>query len=136
MRLCDLPVLVDHVCDAAGVLVGRFLCRAVREADLLVRVAEEGEGKTELLRKGSVFILRVEADAEDDGVLCFVLADEVPEPGTLERSAGCVGLRVEPEHDLLAAQVAEANRVAVVIDRFEIGSLISWIQHVRLFSNR
>jgi hypothetical protein len=136
MRLRDLSVLVDHVRDAASVFVGRLLRRAVREADLVVGVAEEGEGEVELLREAGVFLRGVEADAEDDGVLRFVLADEVPEPGTFDRSAGCVGLRIEPEHDFFAAQVAEANRVAVVIDRFEIGSLIAWIQHVRLFSNR
>jgi len=136
MRLRDPAVLVDHVCDAARVLVARFFRGAVREADLVVGVAEELEGEVELLFEAGVFLLRVEADAEDDGVLRFVLADEVPEPGTFDGSARCVGLRIEPEHDFLAAQVAEANRVAVVILRFEIGSLISGIQHVGLFSNR
>lgn len=136
MRLRDLSVLVDHVRDAARVLIRRFLGGAVREADLVVGVAEEWEGEVELLREAGVFFLGVEADAEDDGILRFVLRDEVPEPGTFDRSAGGVGLRIKPEHDLFAAKVAEPNGVAVVIDRFEIGSLIAWIQHVRLFSNR
>jgi len=136
MRLGDFPVLVDHVRDAARVLVRRLLGGAVREADLAVGVAEEREGELELAGEAGVFLLRVEADAEDDGVLRFVLADEVPEPGTFDRSAGCVGLRIEPEHDLLAAQVAEADGVAIVIDRFEVGGLISGIQHFCLSSNR
>jgi len=134
MRLRDLSVLVDHVRDAAGVLIRRFFGGAVREADLAIGVAEEWEGEVELLREAGVFFPGVEADAEDDGVLRFVLRDEVPEPGTFDGSAGGVGLRIEPEHDLFAAQVAEANRVAVVIDRFEIGSLISDFQHPRTSS--
>jgi len=135
MRLRDPAVLVDHVGDAAGVFVGRLLGGAVGEADLAVGVAEEREGELELAGELLVFFAGVEADAEDCGVLRGVLAGEVPEPGTFERSAGCVGLRVEPEDDLPAAQVAQADGVAVVILRFEIGGLISGIQHAGLFSN-
>jgi hypothetical protein len=130
MRLRDLAVLVDHIRDAARVLVLRRLGGAVREADLVIGVAEQREGEVELLGEGGVLLLRVETDAEDEGVLRGVLIDEVPEPGTFDRSAGCVGLRVKPEHDLLAAQVAEANVVAVVIGCLEIGSGIANLQHV------
>ena len=130
MRLRDAAVFVDHIGDAARVLVLRGLGGAVREADLVIGVAEQWEGEVELLREGGVLFLRVETDAEDDGVLRGVLIDEVPEPGTFDRSAGCVGLRIKPEHDLLTAQVAEANVVAVVVGRLEIGSGIANLQHV------
>ena len=136
MRLCDDAVLVDHVCDAAGVFVRGLFGGAVGEAEFVIGVAEEREGEVELLREGGVLLLRVEADAEDDGVLCVVLRDEVPEPGTLDRSAGCVGLRIKPEHDLFAAQVAQADRVAVVVGGLEIGGRISGLQHVRTSSER
>ena len=95
----------------------------------MVGVAEEWEGEVELLREAGVFFPGVEADAEDDGVLCFVLRDEVPEPGTFDRSAGCVGLRIEPEDDLAAAEIAEAYRIAVLVTAFEVRSLIAGLEH-------
>jgi hypothetical protein len=136
MRLRDLAVLVDHVRDAAGVFVVRIFGGAVCEADLAIGIAEQREGKVELLGEGRVFLLRIEADAEDDGVFCGVLVDEVPEPGTFDRSTGGVGLWIEPEHDLLAAQVVETNLVAVVIGRLEIGSGIANLQHAGTSSER
>ena len=134
MRLRDLAVLVDHVRDAAGVLVALVFACAVGEAELAVGVAEQLEGELELAGEGGVFFRRVEADAEDDRVLRVVLLDEVPEPGTLDRSARGVGLRIEPEDDFLPAQIAQADGLAVVVGGLEIGSRISGIQHVRTSS--
>jgi len=131
MRLRDLPFFIDDVGDAACVFVLRRLRRAIGEADLALGVAEQREGKAELLREGGVLFFAVEADAEDPGVLGCVLLREVPEPGTFFRSTGCVGLRVEPEDDLLPAQVAEAHAVAVVIGDVEVGSGVAWLEHDR-----
>jgi len=103
MRLCDLAVFIDHVRDAACVFVLCIFGGAVCEADFAIGIAEQREGEVELLCEGRVFLLGVEADAEDDGVFCGVLVDEVPEPGTFDRSTGGIGLWIEPEHDLLAA---------------------------------
>jgi len=105
MGLGDLPFLIDDVGDAAGEFVFRGIAGSVGEADLPLRVAEQRERKFELFGEGLVFPGRVEAGAEDLRVLRFVLGREVPEPGTFFRSAGCVGFRIEPEHDFLAAQV-------------------------------
>lgn len=131
VRLGHLPLFVDHVRDAAGVLVFRGLGGAVREADLALRVAEQREGEVVLLREAGVGFLVVEADAEDSGVLGFVLFDEVPEPGPFPRSTGCVGLRIEPEHDFLAAQVGKAHAIALVIVDVEVGSLLAGLDHGR-----
>jgi hypothetical protein len=131
MRLGDPSLFIDHVRDAARVLIGRTLARAVRQADLALGVADEWEGKVELLREPLVLFVRVEADADDLRVLRFVLFDEVPEPGTLNRSTGCVGLGIEPENDLLAAKAVKRNRVAVVVDGIEIRSGITGLQHAR-----
>ena len=129
MRLRDLPLFVDHVRDALGVLVLRARRRAVRHTDLALGVAEEGEGEVELAREALVVFAVVEADAEDEGVPGFVIGVQVPEPGTFQRSARGVGLRVEPEDHLLPAQVVEPDRVAVVILHFEVGSDVSEIEH-------
>jgi len=135
MHLGDLSFLVDHVGDAAGVLVFRGVGGAVCESDLAVGVAEQREGEVELPGEGGVFFFIVEAYAEDLGVPGFVLRREVPEPGTFSGSTRCVSLRIKPEHDFLAAQIAEAHAIAVVIGDVEVGSGIAGLEHV-CFSSR
>ena len=130
MRLGDLAVLVDQVGDALRVLVLRSGRRAVREADGALGVAEQREVELVLLRELCVVFGVVEARAEDLNVFRRELAVEVPEPGTFERSAGCVGLRIEPEHDLAAAVVGEPLRAAGVVFHFEIGSGIARLEHL------
>ena len=129
MRLGDPALFVDQIRDALRVLVLRGLSGAVRETDLAFRVAEEGKREVELAREGVVVFGRVEADAEDLGIFCEVLRVEVPEPGTLARSARSVGLRIEPEHDLLSAQVAEPDAFAVVIEDIEVRGLFTGLEH-------
>ena len=136
MGLRDLSVFVDHVGDAAGVLVFVRVAGAVGEADLMVGVAEERKREVVLLGEALVFFLRVEADAEDLSVFRFVLGLEVPEPGTFARSTGCVGFWIKPEHDFFAAQVAQADGVAVVVDSLEVRSRIAGLQHARFSSGQ
>src|SRR5216684_3905092 len=73
------------------------------------RGAGRGTGTS---RKTLVLFTRIETHAEHLRILRLILVDQVPEPGTLGRSARGVGLWIEPEHDLLTAQVVEANRTA------------------------
>lgn len=134
MRLRDLPVLVDDVRDAASVLILRRVGGAVGEPDFALGVAEEGEGEVVFLREGGVRPLIVEAGAKDRRVFGGVLLAEVPEPGTFPRSTGCVGLWIEPEHDLASAKVAELHAIAVVVGDIEIGSFFAWLQHFRFSS--
>ena len=129
MRLGDLPLFVDQVGDALRVFILRSLGGAVRETDLAFRVAEEGEGEVELAREGVVVFGSVEADAEDLGVLREVLLVEVPEPGTLPRSARSVGLRIKPEHDLAPAQIMQRNLAALMIGDLKVRSLVAHVQH-------
>jgi hypothetical protein len=132
--LGDLSFFVDHVGDAACVLVFRGVRRAVRDADGLLRVAEQGEGEIELLREVAILVDGIEADAEDLRVFGLVFGVEVPEPGTLTRSTRGVGLGIEPEHDLLPEIVGEAHPVALVVGDVEVGSAIAGIQHLRFSS--
>lgn len=135
VRLGDRSFFVDHVGDAARVFVLFRIGGAVRDADFAIGVAQQREGEVELLGEAPVLFGRVEADAEDLGVLLGVLGQEVPEPGTLARSAGGVGLWIEPEDHFAAAQIGETHAVAVVIDGVEIGSLLAGLEHGR-FSSR
>lgn len=129
MHLGDLPLFVDHVGDAARVLVFRSFRGAVRESDLALRVAEQREWEVEFLGEGGVGFFIIEADPEDRRVLRFVLLVEVPEPGTFARSTGCVGLRIKPEHHFLAAQIAQPHAIAVMIGDVEVGSLLPGLKH-------
>jgi len=129
MGLGHLAVLVDDVRDALRVLVFRRGGRAVGQADLAVGVAEQREVELELVGEAAVGVDVVEADAEDLDVLGRVLVVKVPEPGTLGRSAGCVGLRIEPEDDFAAAVVAQLPVAAGVIDDFEIRGGVTGVEH-------
>lgn len=129
MRFRNPSVLVDDVGDALRVFVARRIRGAVRDADAAIGVAKQREREVELLRKSGVVRDVVEARAENRRVLFLVFADEVPEPGTLFRSARCVGLRIEPEHHFASAQIMQRDGVAVVIRNFEIGSFVANLQH-------
>lgn len=135
MRLGDLAVLVDHIRDTARVFVFRRFRSAVREADLAIGVAQQREREVVFLGERGVGFFVIEADAENLGVLRFVLLREVPEPGTFPRSTGSVGFRIEPEHDLLAAQIAETHAIAVMVGDVEVGSGIAGLEH-GCFSSR
>jgi hypothetical protein len=130
--LRDLAVLVDQVGDAARVFILGRIGGAVREADLSFGVAQQREGEVELFGETLVRFLLVEAGAEDEGVLRGVLLDEVPEPGTFARSAGCVGLWIKPEHDLLAAQIGKPDAIALMIEDVEVRSVVAWLEHLSL----
>jgi hypothetical protein len=129
MRLGDAAVLVDHVRNALRVFILVARRGSVRESDPVLGIAEQREREIELLRELRVVFRCVETDAEDGGVLRFVLRREVPEPGTLERSARCVGLRIKPKDHAAAAERGELYGVAFVIEDFKVGSFITGLQH-------
>jgi hypothetical protein len=129
MRLGDLPLLVDHIRDPFRVLVLRGVRCAVCESDAPIGIAQQREREVELFGELGVGCDVIETDAEDRGVLRLVFGDEVPEPGTLGRSARCVGLRIKPEHDLASAQIVQRNLAAAMIGHLEVRSLVANVQH-------
>jgi hypothetical protein len=124
-----MALLVDDVGDPFGVFVFRRFGGSVGDADLAVGVAEQGEGEVELVGKAGVGVDVVETGAEDGGVLRFVIVDEVPEPGTLGRSARGIGLRIEPQHDLTTAQVVKRDLAPAVIGDFKVRGLVANVEH-------
>lgn len=115
MRLLDEPVPANDIRDPPRVLGLFRVTRAVSETDLSFDIAQQRERVLELPREGAVVGRRVEADSEDDGALRQVLGIEVAEPATLEASARGVGLRIEPEDDILASVVGETNSAVFVV---------------------
>jgi len=132
--LRDHAVLVDHVRDAARVFVFRRVAGTIGDSDGAIGVAEQGEREVELLGEVAILRGRVETDAEDLRVLRLVLDLEVPEPGTLTRSTGCVGLRIKPEDDSLPSQIGKLHAVAEMIGNVEIGGRSAGAQHGRFSS--
>ena len=97
----------DQIGDAAREWLIFRVSRPVGDAYLARRVGDQREWEVELARELDVRFRRIEAAADDFRVALPVLVVKVPEPGPLIRSARCVRLRKEPEHDMLAAQCGE-----------------------------
>jgi hypothetical protein len=134
MDLRDAPLLIDHVRDPPGVLILRRISGAVRQTDLVVCIAQQRKVEFLLLREFAIGFDAVEGGADDLDVLRGVLGGEVSEPETFGGSAGCVGLRKEPQHDFLATKVAELYATTHVIGSLECGSSITDFQHRRTSS--
>src|SRR5262249_20634514 len=86
-------------------------------------------GKVELLAEGPVLVGRVEADAKDRDAEGVVLLGLITQALALDRSAGRVGLGIPPQQHPAAAQIGEVYRVAVVVERREIGSRSRFGKH-------
>src|SRR5712691_39686 len=129
VRLPDLPVRADEVADALRRPRGGVLGRAVGHPELAVGVAQQREVELELLGEGGVLLHGVEARAQDLHTLVLVLLDAVAEPATLGRSTGRVRLGIEPEDDVLAAEIGQAARLSGVVLDLEIGSLGAGLEH-------
>jgi len=127
--LRDLARGIDEVRDALGIALGGGIGGAVGETDFAIGVAQEPEREIELLGEVSVLLGRIEADAEDLDVLADELGGLVAEPATLDRSTGCVGLRIEPEDHVVTAKVGEPHGRAGVIGDFEVGGGSAGFQH-------
>jgi hypothetical protein len=99
------------------------VARAVGEPELSPGVAQQGIGELELLGERGVLLDSVEGDPENGGILRLEGVGVVAEPATLDRSARCVGLGIEPEDQVLAGEVRELDVVAAVIRDAKIGRL-------------
>src|SRR2546425_8997169 len=124
----DLALLVDDHAHALRALLGVGI-GAVGGPDLPIDVADQREVEVELLGECLVLSRGVEGHADDGGTLLVVVGLEVAEPATFRRSARCVGLGVEPEHERLALEVRQLHGLAGVIAAGEIRSLVTWVQH-------
>src|SRR5207237_9881319 len=78
------------------------------------RVTEQWIREAMPFGEALVLLHRVEAQPEDGGILRAEITGPVPEPAALQRSTRRVGLGKEPEHDVLAAQVAQLDCLAFV----------------------
>jgi hypothetical protein len=132
-RLKYATVGADHVSDALGILSGRIIRSLVCYSYLSFCIAKQAEGEIELFGESSVLFYSIKTDAEYLGILVCVLLDSITEPNTFSRSARRVCLRIKPQDDRAAFEVAQSNIFARVGLHIEIGCLVSYVQH-NLFS--
>jgi hypothetical protein len=126
----DRTALVDQVADAVREARLRVRHSAVRETDRAVGVAQQGIRERELLREGGVLLDTVEAGAEDLDIETVEISDLVAEPATFDRSTRGVGLRVEPQQDLVTAQAGQGQRLVFVRLHREVRCLVADLEHV------
>ena len=92
--------------------------RAVRAAQLLLRVREERERQPEFAGKGTVGLDRIPVDADDLCAGRLELGVSVAELRRLVRSAAGVVFGIEPEHQPAAAKLVErAQRAGLIGNR-------------------
>lgn len=117
------------VSDASSVSSRRLVASSIGHAYRTVRVAQQAEWEIELFCKGAVLFFGIEAHTKDFDILGGVLLGSITEPNTFDRSAGCVGFRIKPEHDGTASEVAEPHVFARVRSGREVRRGISNIEH-------
>jgi hypothetical protein len=132
----DFPVSADPERNASRVVVGRNVAGAVRNTELALGVRQKREGEVVLLGEAALGVDIIEAAAEDHRIEFREFVVEVPEPGTLLRSARCVGHRIEPQHDVSSSVVAQPNGLAAMILYFEVRCSIAWFRHPKLSSRQ
>lgn len=103
----DLAFLVNQEADASRVTRLRIVAGAVGHAESAISVAQQRKAEGVLPREGGIVLDRVEARTEDNDPVLYEIILLVAEPAPFGRSAGGVGLRIEPEQHFLPAQTPE-----------------------------
>lgn len=98
-RLRNPTVGADDIGDPLRVRIVGFRAGVVLHPDVARGVAQEGIREAVFLCEGGVLVQGVETHADDRSAALFILGVQVAEPASLVYSAGCVGLRKEPEDD-------------------------------------
>jgi hypothetical protein len=132
----DAPVGPDDIAHPFGVLRVLPVAGAVGEPDLPRGVTEKREVVVELLGEGAILLLGIEADAENLRVLLLELSSPVAEPATFCRSAGCIGLWVEPEDYYLSEEILEPDQPSAVVLHFELRGQSAFLEHHPISARR
>jgi hypothetical protein len=76
----------------------------------------------------------IEADAEDLNIVLVEVANLVAEPATFDRSAGSIGLGIEPEDNFAPAQFRECDLLALVTREREVRRRFANLEHYSVSS--
>jgi len=123
--LPDPALGIDQIADPVRMSLVRVTGGVIRQANGAIRVGEQEEGKRKLLRKRGVLLEGVKADAQNDDISILKTLDSVPEPFSLDRSPGGVGLWIEPQNHVLPGEVGQVHLVSGMGLGRELGGLFA-----------
>ncbi len=107
IRFGDFPLFINEVTNPARVAGLGVIAGAISEAEAPLGVAQERKRKIIFARKRGVLVYRVKTDPENLNITGAELVYVVAKPAAFRRSAGRVGLWVEPQEHFLALQFRE-----------------------------
>ncbi len=105
---------------------------AVGAGDLALRVevGQQRHGQVELLAKGPVRVARVHADPDQRRALRLDLGQDLLVEAELTGAHRAEVERIERDHQLAIEEVAERDRVSVLIGQREVGCARAGLDHV------
>lgn len=86
-------------------------------------IGQQGVGQVVFIGELFLLLLRVARDAEKDRAGGFEFAVDVAELAGFNGAAGCVGTRIEEEHDRRAAELRKGDAVAVLVVEREVDGI-------------
>jgi hypothetical protein len=129
-----LAVLIDQETHAARKSRLAIGTGAVRHSHAPVGIAKQRKRKVVFLGKVGILLDVIEADAEDLNVVLVEVANLIAEPATLDRSAGGIGLGIEPEDNFAPAQFRESGLLALMTREREVRRWFSNLEHYSVSS--
>ncbi len=126
VSLPDSTVSSNQVADPARLTgISRFR-GTVGHGDSEILIAEQIEFELILVVEFPVLGRCIIADTKDDRVPVAQLLDSITEPLPLAGSARCAGSGIEPEYDVLAAEVLQGHLLTILIQEAEWRSFVAF----------
>lgn len=127
----DFACFVDQNTDPLRIPRLHVVTRAVRHPESSLGVAQDRKVVVVLLREGGVLRDAVEARPEHRNILLIEVGFLVAEPATFDGSARCIGLGIEPDQNLMAAQILKRHDVPLMGLQAELRGDISCLDRHR-----
>jgi hypothetical protein len=102
----NLAGFVDQHTHTFRVAIRRTPAGAASQPELATGIAYQGKTQGKFLRESRILLNRVETRADYRDIQPVEVGFLVAEPATFERSAGGIGLGIEPNQHLASAQIA------------------------------
>ena len=111
----DLSVGPDQHGNAGRAFLVRAFRRAIGHGDRPVGIAQQVGGQADVVAPLFQVFRRAEGDSQYDGVLISIVLGSITEPVGLLGSIVAEGAGVEPEQNVLARVIREADILPVLI---------------------
>jgi hypothetical protein len=129
INLRDIAVFIDENADTARITRLAVGTRTICDPDAAVSIAQQRKGELVLLGKRGVTLDVVEADTKDLDIILLEISDLIAEPATLDRSTRSIGLWIEPQNNLAAAQFRKRDILAFMRREREVRRPFTDLRH-------